>query len=549
MVSPSITEHGARWIDSTSAGDAIVVTGADRCARRGAPRPAGGVRYPGRRLPPAPDGPPPRTRGLQQAGWLGAAKLWFLLAGYGLNVALTHLVSSATYGQVQTVARAIAVPNMVLIHTLMFAVSRPLAAELDEGCPSYDRVRRAGRRLALGLGCVATGATLLAAPWLARAWDDPELAIAIRVVAPVSLVYALYAVNVGTLNALRRFSRQAALDITMATLKAGLMGAAAALALGLPWIVAGFTTAAACVLGLSFVLLRGVRPPAPGPARSPARGIARFAATLVVFTAVVNLLQSIDLLVLSGASETIARKNAVGHYSSAQLVAWVPYSLMNAVTLVAFPMVATIVGRGDVSRTTEAVRVVATTTLTLLVLMSSIAAAASAEIQALLFPRAYAAAAEHLQLMVVGFSGYSFANNVAWVCNGAGHHRSALGLVSVPLGLVAVLCAWLCPPLHAHGAALSVLVAGTVAVGAAWFVLRRRFAVRVPWGHVLKLGLAAGAVGLVASLMPVPTAGGLGKLAIVGKLAVLLGVFVGVVLATKAVTIEQLRQARRGGGA
>ncbi len=487
---------------------------------------------------------PAAPRGLSQAGWLGAAKLWFLVAGYALNVALTHLVSEATYGQYQTVARAIAVPNMVLIYTVMFAVSRPLASELPDGCPSYELVRRSGLRLALVLGCISTAGTLAIAPWLAQWWDDPGLTGPIRIVAPISLVYAVYAVNVGTLNALRRFGRQAALDITMATLKATLMGAAAALALGLSWIVAGFTAAAACVLGLSFALIRRVRPPTERRASS-LEGLTRFAATLIVFTAIVNLLQSLDLLVLSSVSETAARKDAVGYYSSAQLIAWVPYSLMNAVALVAFPLVATVVGQGNAERTAEYVRVIATTTLTLLVFMSCIATAASTEIQSLLFPRAYSAAAGHLQLLVIGFSGYSFANNVAWVCNGAGHQRTALALVAVPLATVTTLTLLLCPTMHAHGAALSVVCAGGAAVVAALVVLRLRFSVHVPWLHLLKLAAAAAAVQVVATLLPVPTSGLVGKLAIVGKLAALSVVFVSLAFATRTVTLEQLKRLRR----
>lgn len=498
-------------------------------------------------MPDAPARPSPALAGRKSLGggaWLALAKLWFLAAGYALNVALTHFVAESTYGQYQTVARAVAVPNMVLIYTIMFAVSRPLSSQLDDGCPAYVAIRRKGFRLALGLGALATALTLALAPLLAGWWDDPTLLAPLCVVAPISLVYGLYAVNVGTLNGTRRFSRQAALDITMATLKAGLMMGAAMLALGLPAIVGGFLLAAVAALALSFVLVGRARP--PGETGAPAPAMVGFAASLVLFTAALNLLQSVDLLVLSSASETAARKDAVGYYSSAQLVALVPYSLMNAAALVAFPFVAALAGKGDDERARAYVRATATTTLALLALMSATVAAAAPEVQRLLFPGAYATAASHLRLLVLGYSGYSFANTVAWICNSAGNRRAALVLVGLPLGTVVPLALVLCPTHHAQGAAIAVASAGSLAVVGALVVLRVVLQVRVPWVHLAKLALAVAVVLGLGHVLVVPTAGGLGKLAILGKLAALGVAFVAVVLVTRAVTVRELRGLRRG---
>lgn len=495
--------------------------------------------------------PSPVLAGRKSLGggaWLGLAKLWFLVAGYALNVALTHLVTESIYGQYQTVARAVAVPNMVIIYTIMFATSRPLSEQLDDGCPAYVAIRRKAFRLALALGLLATAVTLALAPLLAGWWDDDTLVAPLCVVAPISLVYALYAVNVGTLNGTRRFSRQAALDVTMATLKAVLMSAAAVLALGLPAIVGGFTLAAAAALALSFVLVGRGR---AGDTGAAAPSMTGFAAALVLFTAALNLLQSVDLMVLSSASETAARKDAVGYYSSAQLIALVPYSLMNAAALVAFPFVASLAGRGQAGegdeRARSYIRATGATTLTLLALMSAIVAAAAPEVQRLLFPGAYATAASHLRLLVLGYSGYSFANTVAWICNSAGNRRAALVLVGVPLGTVVPLLLLLCPERHADGAALAVATAGSLAVVGALGVLHVVFRAAVPWAHLAKLALAVGVVLGLGHVLVVPTAGLVGKLAILGKLLGLGVAFVGVVLATRAVTVAQLRQLRSRG--
>lgn len=484
-------------------------------------------------------------RSLGGGTWLGLAKLWFLIAGYGLNVALTHLIAESTYGQYQTVARAVAVPNMVIIYTVMFSVSRPLAAEFDQGLPNYAAIRRRGLRLALVLGSLAAGAMMLAAPALASWWHDEALVAPLRVVGPISLIYALYAVNIGTLNAQRQFSRQAALDVTMATLKAGFMAAAAALAWGLTYVVAGFTSAATCALLLSVVLVLRARP-RDARAGSRAPPMAGFAAALIVFTTMINLLQSSDLLILSSYSDTEALKQHTGYYSSAQLVAWVPYSLMNAVALVAFPFVASLVAGDELSsEARDYAGSVATAACSLLALMSAVAAAAATEVQALLFPSAYTAAAGHLELLVFGYSGYSFANTIAWMSNSAGRHRAALAMVALPLLTSIGLAFGLCPSMHAHGASLAVASAGGVAVLAGFVGLRVVFGVRPPWLHLAKIAAALAATLLLGRMFEVPTAGLVGKLWILAKLVALTLTFLGVSVLTRALSLEQVQKLRQ----
>ena len=173
--------------------------------------------------------------------------------------------------------------------------------------------------------------------------QDPALADPLRIVAPIPLIYAVYAVNVGTVNATRRFQLQASLDIFMAATKAGLIIGAAALSLGLTWILGGFTLASLLAFGLSIVFVTLSRPQTAGGGAGPLAPMANFAIVLAVFTAGVNVLQGFDLFLLKRYALTAAQDDALGFYSSAQLIARVPYSMMNAVSLVMFPLIATVI--------------------------------------------------------------------------------------------------------------------------------------------------------------------------------------------------------------
>lgn len=476
--------------------------------------------------------------------WLGAAKLWFLVASYATTVALTHLLSATEYGRYSVVSRLIAVPNMVIIYTIMFSVSRPLAAQFERGCPDYEALRARGVRLALVLGGPTALAFFLGAPLFAGLLSKPVLADPIRVVAPISVIYALYAVNLGTLNAVRRFPRQATLDIAMAATKAGLMIVAAAAGLGLAATLGGFTLASLVALALSVVMVRGVR---PTPTGAPGRmdSMASLAGLLVVFTALVNLLQSVDMLVLSRFASDAAREDAVGFYASAQQIALVPYSLMNALALLAFPLIASI----DQQREPEKVRLyvgqTAKVCIVLLAFMASIASASSQDVQALLFPKAYGAAADELRLLVWGFSGYSFAVTSAWILNSAKRSRSAVLLVALPLLAVVGIELALVPTMFTSGAALAVAIAGALAFVAASVALAKNFSAHVPLATVARVLACIAVVEGIAWIFPATPGGMVGKLVILAKLGVLAVAFVGTALVTRTVTVAELKGLRR----
>lgn len=489
---------------------------------------------------------PPGARGLGTGGIsIGFAKLFFLIAGYTVSIYLTRLVSPATYGDYNVLSQLITIPNMVLIQTLLFAVSRPMSAEYPTGLPSYDGLRRRGFRVALVAGGLVAAILFFGAGPIALFFlDDPALAEPLRIVAPIPLIYAVYAVNVGTLNAIRRFQLQATLDIVMAASKAALIIGAAALGYGLAHILGGFTLASLLVLALSIVFVIISRPADSGGGAGPLPRMASFAAVLAVFTAGVNLLQGFDLFVLKNLATTPAMEDAVGFYSSAALIARVPYSMMNAVSLVMFPLIATLHAARDEAEISRHVGGTARISALLLAFMSSVCASAAPEVQRLLFPAAYASAADELRLLVWGLSGYSLTITSAWIFNSAHRSRAAIALVAVPLLAVAGLSLTLAPVYFTTGTAISVAVAGGLAAVVSLLALTRVFKARVSPLFLAKLAVAAVAVEAVARLWS-PA----GKLGILAKLAALAIVFLTVVVATRAVQPAELRALRRRGPA
>jgi O-antigen/teichoic acid export membrane protein len=260
-----------------------------------------------------------------------------------------------------------------------------------------------------------------------------------------------------------------------------------------------------------------------------------------LFTACVNLLQSVDVVLVKG----FASPDDVGFYSSAQQVALVPLSLMNAVSLLMFPLVAALGSHPERVRSYVAGTV--KVSLVLLAFMASVGAAAAPEVQALLFPRAYGAAAGDLRLLVWGMSGYSLAITIAWILNSTQRPRVALLVVATPLVVVVAVALGLLPGFGTRGAAIAVACGGAVATVLALGAVTRLFAARPRVADLLRLVAAVAAVEVVAAgWSSPPAAGAVGRLGILARLAALAATYLVVAFGTRLVRVAELRSLRRG---
>jgi stage V sporulation protein B len=178
----------------------------------------------------------------------------------------------------------------------------------------------------------------------------------------VALLYGLYAPLIGYLNGRSRFGRQAALDVTFATLRTvGLIGLGYEFvehgSSGVLGTTVGWVTAAAIIVplaarstGLGRRLARGRPPPETVPS---ARRYLAMLGPIAGAQLCTNLLMQIDIALLgrflseraltSGLApdaqrEAVTRWLAI--YKECQTFAFLPYQLLFSITLVLFPMLA-----------------------------------------------------------------------------------------------------------------------------------------------------------------------------------------------------------------
>lgn len=314
--------------------------------------------------PGSPPAPPAGDDAARTAGRGGAAvagaKLYFLLIGLVQQMALPWALGVEGYGALSRVLAITNVANNVMTQTGLQGASRAVAQAGPGERAGVERgLLRLHGLLALPLGLLFA----LLGPLVAEYMGAGHVAGLVRATALVVASYALYAPVVGVINGRRLFGRQAALDVTYATLRTvGLVGGALLLgkAAAASGAVGGFVIAAALATPLALAAA-GLVPGRGGVKPALALGpYLAFLGPLALGQLFLNALMQVDISLLgrfaneaalaaglSGPAAAGAADRSVAIYRACQLFSFLPYQLLFAITFILFPMLAKAQGEGD----------------------------------------------------------------------------------------------------------------------------------------------------------------------------------------------------------
>ena len=245
--------------------------------------------------------------------FIGFAKGFFMVAGFLQRVLLARVVGPAEYGAFSVVNNAISTVNNTMVQGTIQSVSK-FTAEDDARAGA---VQRAGLKMQAVLGVAIALGFVLAAPLVASFVKAPEHVPLFRLVAAIPLIYAFYAVFVGTANGLRKFHVQASFDVGFSTAKTILLLAGAVLGRMLGHSVAG--AFAGFIAAAMIILLVAGRTVGMGPGghHFPAPRLVTFMGGVVLYTLLINLALNYDLLLLrrfAGAAVPGAPADALAEY-------------------------------------------------------------------------------------------------------------------------------------------------------------------------------------------------------------------------------------------
>lgn len=452
--------------------------------------------------------------------------------GSGLDPAAAADHARALYGDFGFVNMAVSVLNMLLIDGTRYTVSQFVARDEHNAAA----VRRTALALQAVVGGTLTAAYFLSAPLIAAAFNRPELVAAFRVSALIPLSYTFYAVFRGYLNGLRRFRREAALDVSFSTIKPTAMLALAFLGYGVAGAMAGFSAAAGVIMVAALLLTRGGEASEPVPWRR----LWWFEAPVMAYTALFYLLINCDYFLVGALLTGDAGRQAAGDYLAQLSFARIVWQGTFAITVVIFPLVSKVVAEGDPDRTRRYVSQALRFTLIIAGYLAVVFSANAPEVLAVVFPKGFAA--DPLPMRILAFSqlGLALLMICTTVVSGSGRPFVAMLIVAGTLAVSVLANLVAIPRLGLTGAALAAASGVGVGLVAGLYYVWRRFGAYIPWGSVLRVGATMAVCWAIAYPLHLG-----GKLADVAECAGLGVLYVALIVGTRELTRADLKAARR----
>ncbi|HEY9233292.1 MAG TPA: oligosaccharide flippase family protein [Blastocatellia bacterium] len=466
--------------------------------------------------------------------YISAAKLWFILSGFSIHIALTRLLSEEQYGLYQVVIGIVSIINAVVITGTSQTVSKYISQ--DERRADSVKAKALKMQTAVG-GGLALGFFLLA-PLIADYLNDARLTNPLRLAALITLAYSFYSVYTGYFNGQKKFLTQAALDATYSTLKLACIVLLVWAGLGVMGGVGGFALAAAGVLALSAIIAgKGKR---SGEVR--ARELFAFQSYLLAFTLVLNLLQKVDLILvkaLSSPDAAAASANA-GFYGAAINIANITYQVIISATFIVFPLVSQATFADDRELTRNYIANTVRYTLLIMALLATLFSANAAGVLRVIYPDPYQASSGALGWVAFGMLAFGMIYVLTTIISASGRPAVSLVIGVVTLAASAALNAALIPRLGLTGAGLATALAMFTGAGIGIGYLLRRFGALMPKRSLARIA-SASAIVYGLSLVYAPAT----KMMIVMKLAALGLLYVAVLIVTREVGRGELQLIRR----
>jgi len=521
--------------------------------------------------------PPPGDSTARKVGlgflFILTAKVYFLITGFAVQFGLPRLllraarrmletgqvvglsaarIAEGLYGDYGVAVRTVSWINNTMVQGTIQAVSKYVAEDEDRAAA----VKVAALRVQAVIGGCLAALYFALSGLLATLLSDSRLTRYFRITAVIILAYAIYAVFIGTLNGLKRFSSQAGFDMTFATLKTASILVLAGLGYGVAEVLGAFSGSAVAICLVAAVVV-GVRNPTG--VRFPWRVLLKAMLLIGVYYVFFNSLLTADLLVLKalasrvigpdGLAQPELASSLVGVYTGVLNVALLPYQGVLAVAFVAFPLISRATFEQDAETSRAYIRSTLRYSLIFVGLVAVGVGCVPEMLLGLINP-SFVAGAPALRVYVAGevfFALFAIANTIIIA---SGRMSVAAGLAAAVLGLDVASNLLVVPrflELGADGFSPVALLAAACATapvfvlgfGAASVYLARRFGATLPLSTGLRVLLVGGGILAGSTLLP--------RMGLVASMAVSAGaglVYLLGLLATRELTGADLGRLR-----
>lgn len=420
----------------------------------------------------------------------------FALAGYLVHFGLGRYLGPVDYG----------IFGVVL--SLMTVVNTFFTAGFPQSASKYiaeDNTRIAGiikstNRIILVFSALVFSLYFGLAGVIASWFNDSNLTPYIRISALVIPAYAFYSIyGPGYLNGQRQFGKQAIASFVSSIVKIIAVLALVLLGFGVKGAIAGYLAAALAGLLLAW---RFLRPVGKRDVNFGWKKLAEFGIPATAFTVVFFLLMSIDLFAVKAIGGGEAE---VGYYTSATTISKMPYFLFTGLAMTLLPSISRSISMNDARLTRDYVRQSIRYMLVLLMPITILISATSANLLVLVYSSAYVAAAPSLSILIFGIALLSLFYVLASIVMGAGRPKVTLGIALSALGIDIVLNILLIPQYGLEGAAWATTITGFVCMCVAAVYVLWKFKTLVSaksLGKIILASLVIYVIALQVSLQP-----------------------------------------------
>ena len=384
--------------------------------------------------------------------YITAAKIWFMVSGYGIAITLAHLLTDENYGIYRVVINTVSIINAVIVTGTYQTVSKYVSQQPEKA----DSIKWKALKLQIYVGGAATAGFFLLAPVVASLLHDPRLTGYLRLASLITFAYSFYSVYTGYFNGKKDFGIQAGLDITYSTLKLVFIVLLAWLGFGVTGSVGGFALAATCVLFIS-ALIAGA-----GDRTGDVRAghLFKFQSYLLLFTFVLTLLQRVDLMLIKALSSPDAKtasENA-GYYSAAVDIANITYQIIVSVTFIIFPLVSQSTFENDRRRTQGYISNTLRYTLMVMALTATLFSSCASGVLRVIYRDTYQAGSQALRIVAFGMLFFGLLYIVTTIISASGQPRTSLLVGVITLITSTVLNATLIPSYGLVGGAMATTI-------------------------------------------------------------------------------------------
>jgi stage V sporulation protein B len=400
--------------------------------------------------------------------YITAAKIWFMISGYGIIFTLPRLISKEDFGLYKVAVGVVSIINAVIVTCTQQTVSKYISQEEEKA----DSVKAKALKLQTLVGGGAALGFFLLAPVIASYLNDQRLTNPLRLASLITLSYSFYAVFIGYFNGQKKFLTQAIVDMAYSTLKLSFIVLFVWFGFGVMGGIGGFALAAGSVLALSASFAsKGKR---FGEVR--ATELLKFQSYILLFTLLLNLLQKVDLVLvkaLSSTDATIASKNAAD-YGAALDLANIAYQIIISITFVIFPLVSQATFADDKEKTRSYIANTMRYTLMIMAVVATLFSANAKAVLSVAYPSDYQGGSDALSVVAYGMLLFGLLYVLTTIISASGKPKVSLMIGALTLAVSAVLNYLLIPAygLIGAGAATTIAMLAGVIAGSAYLLMK-----------------------------------------------------------------------------